>query len=85
MTDWRPKACLATTVHLLTTPAIVERAAPFIDPDCLAWALETGQSDGIWGGRTADERRVLRRARRQRHPRLRRPTDDEQETGGIET
>jgi WhiB family redox-sensing transcriptional regulator len=29
--------------------------------DCLAWALATGQDDGIWGGMTEDGRRLLRR------------------------
>jgi WhiB family redox-sensing transcriptional regulator len=30
---------------------------------CLEWALATGQNDGIWGGKTEDERRELRRRR----------------------
>ncbi len=29
--------------------------------DCIAYALETNQTDGIWGGYTATERRRLRR------------------------
>lgn len=29
---------------------------------CLAWALSTGESAGIWGGTTPEERRMLRRA-----------------------
>lgn len=29
---------------------------------CLAWALTTRQDAGIWGGRTEDERRKLRRS-----------------------
>jgi WhiB family transcriptional regulator, redox-sensing transcriptional regulator len=28
---------------------------------CLTWAIETNQSEGIWGGHTAKERRKLRR------------------------
>jgi WhiB family redox-sensing transcriptional regulator len=28
---------------------------------CLSWAIETNQSEGIWGGHTAKERRKLRR------------------------
>ncbi|MFJ5120980.1 WhiB family transcriptional regulator [Kitasatospora sp. NPDC088548] len=28
---------------------------------CLRWALETGQDDGVWGARSADERRALKR------------------------
>jgi WhiB family redox-sensing transcriptional regulator len=27
---------------------------------CLAWALENGITDGVWGGTTADERRAIR-------------------------
>lgn len=33
--------------------------------DCLAYALETPQLYGIWGGFTADERVVLRRGMRE--------------------
>ena len=29
--------------------------------ECLSWAIETNQSEGIWGGHTAKERRKLRR------------------------
>jgi WhiB family redox-sensing transcriptional regulator len=28
---------------------------------CLAWALDHGVTDGVWGGTTADERRAIRR------------------------
>jgi WhiB family transcriptional regulator, redox-sensing transcriptional regulator len=44
----------------------VERAlaicsiCPVID-DCLAFAIETNQNDGIWGGLTAKERLRIRR------------------------
>ena len=31
---------------------------------CLAWAIATRQTDGIWGGLTAQERRRLGRARK---------------------
>ncbi|MGH8887650.1 MAG: WhiB family transcriptional regulator [Egibacteraceae bacterium] len=31
---------------------------------CLDWALATGQQDGVWGCRTEDERRALRRHRK---------------------
>jgi WhiB family transcriptional regulator, redox-sensing transcriptional regulator len=27
---------------------------------CLAWALDTGQDAGVWGGLSEDERRALR-------------------------
>jgi WhiB family transcriptional regulator, redox-sensing transcriptional regulator len=28
---------------------------------CLAWALDHGVTDGVWGGTTEDERRAIRR------------------------
>jgi WhiB family redox-sensing transcriptional regulator len=31
---------------------------------CLAWALDTAQDAGVWGGTSEEERRVIRRARR---------------------
>ncbi len=33
---------------------------PVVEP-CLAWALETGQDAGVWGGTSEDERRALKR------------------------
>jgi WhiB family transcriptional regulator, redox-sensing transcriptional regulator len=38
------------------------RRCPVID-ECLAWAVSTGQHDGVWGGLSEDERRQLRRQR----------------------
>src|ERR1700746_3372712 len=32
---------------------------------CLAWALDNGITDGVWGGATEDERRAIRRLRTQ--------------------
>lgn len=29
--------------------------------ECLTWAIETNQTEGIWGGHTPKERRSLRR------------------------
>jgi WhiB family transcriptional regulator, redox-sensing transcriptional regulator len=29
--------------------------------ECLSWAIETNQTEGIWGGHTAKERRAIRR------------------------
>ncbi|WP_328492229.1 WhiB family transcriptional regulator [Streptomyces sp. NBC_00414] len=34
--------------------------------ECLNWALDTGQSIGVWGGRSEAERRTLRRRIRSR-------------------
>ncbi len=33
--------------------------------ECLDWALRAGEPAGIWGGTTPDERRLLRRDRRE--------------------
>jgi WhiB family redox-sensing transcriptional regulator len=35
--------------------------------ECLAWALNSGQDHGVWGGMSEDERRALKR----RHARSR--------------
>ncbi|GDY31266.1 hypothetical protein GTS_28990 [Gandjariella thermophila] len=32
-----------------------------VTSECLAWALETGQDAGVWGGMSEDERRALKR------------------------
>ena len=29
--------------------------------ECLSWALQTNQPDGVWGGHTFKERRAIRR------------------------
>lgn len=39
---------------------VVCATCPVAD-ECLSWAIETNQSEGIWGGHTAKERRKLRR------------------------
>ncbi|NDL60039.1 WhiB family transcriptional regulator [Phytoactinopolyspora mesophila] len=31
-----------------------------VDAECLAYALETGQDHGVWGGTTPEERRAMR-------------------------
>jgi WhiB family redox-sensing transcriptional regulator len=33
-----------------------------VRPECLEWALATGQDSGVWGGTSEEERRALRRA-----------------------
>ncbi len=32
-----------------------------VTSDCLDWALDTGQDSGVWGGKTEEERRALKR------------------------
>ena len=29
--------------------------------ECLSWAIDTNQAEGVWGGHTAKERRAFRR------------------------
>lgn len=79
MSDWRHRAiCRAEDPELffpvgVSGPAQVQneaaktvcRRCPVRDA-CLAWAVSTGQSDGVWGGLSEDERRAMkRRAARQ--------------------
>lgn len=33
---------------------------------CLEWALQTHQDAGVWGGKTEEERRAIRRQRQRR-------------------
>ncbi|MGH8906492.1 MAG: WhiB family transcriptional regulator [Egibacteraceae bacterium] len=79
--DWRHKAaCLDEDPELFfpvgsTGPAVeqTQRAKGVcarcdVAANCLAWALETNESAGVWGGLDEDERRVLRRTHRRRRP-----------------
>ncbi|MDL5199417.1 WhiB family transcriptional regulator [Streptomyces sp. ALI-76-A] len=51
-----------------TGPALVQqeqaksvcRRCP-VQGQCLEWALDTGQTIGVWGGTSEDERRALKR------------------------
>ncbi|MPV35991.1 WhiB family transcriptional regulator [Georgenia subflava] len=79
--DWRHQAaCLHEDPELFypagdarTAQAQVKEAkavcqrCPVIGT-CLAWALETGQDTGVWGGRSERERRTLRRRRARTRP-----------------
>jgi WhiB family redox-sensing transcriptional regulator len=72
--DWRHRsACLDEDPELFfpignTGPAIlqIEEAKQVcrrcdVQEQCLAWALESGQDHGVWGGLSEDERRALKR------------------------
>src|SRR5699024_7162883 len=74
--DWRHRAiCRDEDPELFfpignTGPALlqVEQAKAVcqrcpVTQECLAWALETGQDAGVWGGMSEDERRALKRRR----------------------
>jgi WhiB family redox-sensing transcriptional regulator len=74
--DWRHRAiCRDEDPELFfpignTGPALLQieqakavcRRCP-VSHDCLAWALESGQDAGVWGGLSEDERRALKRRR----------------------
>lgn len=75
LTGWRAKAaCLGEDPELFfpvgTTGAALDQttraksicAGCEVRAACLDWALRTGQ-DGVWGGTTEDQRRILRRQR----------------------
>ena len=71
---WRDRAaCLGLDPELFfpignTGPALIQteeakavcHRCEVID-DCLSWAMDSRQEDGVWGGLSADERRALRR------------------------
>lgn len=74
MTDWRHRAACRDTDPELHFPVgsggvtadqqakealTLCRRCPVV-ADCLAWAVETGQEYGIWGGTTEAQRRELR-------------------------
>lgn len=70
--DWKSRAACAGYPSSLFFPSIdasesqVERAVAIcqvcrVTEECLAYALETNQRAGIWGGTTEDERKSLRR------------------------
>lgn len=78
--DWRSKAaCLAEDPELFfpigsSGAAIVQTvrakqvcASCDVRKTCLEWALTTGQDSGIWGGKSEDERRILRRTTQHAH------------------
>jgi WhiB family redox-sensing transcriptional regulator len=78
MSLWRERAACRTTDpdlffpigitglaidHIAAAKAVCARC-PSQDP-CLEYALQTNQDSGIWGGASEEERRIIRRARRQ--------------------
>src|ERR1700709_1036567 len=85
--DWRHRAiCRDEDPELFfpignTGPALlqIEQAKAVcrrcsVIQDCLAWALESGQDAGIWGGLSEDERRALKRRNARARARMVSPT-----------
>lgn len=75
--DWRSRAACARTDPELFFPDGVSKAVTAqirdakrvcfrcpVRDDCLEWALETGQADGVWGAMDEGARRRLLRRRR---------------------
>ena len=74
MDDWRNSAACRTEDPDLffpigtSGPALLQteqakavcRRCP-VREQCLQWALRTGQSTGVWGGTSEEERRALKR------------------------
>jgi len=83
MSDWRHRsACRHEDPELFfpignTGPALVqiEEAKKVcnrceVKNECLAWALESGQDAGVWGGLSEDERRAMKRRAARHRARL---------------
>ena len=72
VTPWREAAaCVPASDEVTFFPdpedlAAISRAKAIcatcpVASECLTWAIETNQSEGIWGGHTPKERRAIRR------------------------
>lgn len=71
VTPWREAAACLSARDVSFFPdkddaAAVARAKAVcagcpVASECLSWAIETNQTEGIWGGHTAKERRAIRR------------------------
>jgi WhiB family redox-sensing transcriptional regulator len=57
-----PVGTTGPALHHVDGAKRICRTCP-VKTQCLAWALDHGVSDGVWGGTTADERRAIRRLR----------------------
>lgn len=79
--DWRHRAaCRSEDPELFfpggtTGPALqqIEQAKAVcrrcsVTGECLAWALDSGQEHGVWGGLGESERRAMKRRRRRTAP-----------------
>jgi WhiB family redox-sensing transcriptional regulator len=57
---WFPVGTSGPALLQIAEAKSVCRRCP-VTPECLTWALESGQDDGVWGGMSEDERRRLKR------------------------
>lgn len=88
--DWRHRAaCRDEDPELFfpvgnSGPALLQiaeaktvcRRCPVVS-GCLSWALETGQSDGVWGGMSEQEREALKRRNARTRQRAKQPAAPE--------
>lgn len=78
MTDWRSDAACRGMNPAIFHPdrgdyqgidkALAVCAACPVATECLTWALDTNQKQGVWGGTTGRDRRQLRRTWRRTVP-----------------
>lgn len=68
--SWREAAaCLDNSTDFFPDPADIGSISAAkavcatcpVAGECLTWAIETNQTEGIWGGHTPTERRSIRR------------------------
>jgi WhiB family redox-sensing transcriptional regulator len=54
---------VGTTLQAIEKVTFAKRicADCMVATDCLDWAISTNQDSGIWGGKSEEERRILRR------------------------
>lgn len=64
---WFPVGTEGAAAEQITAAKFVCAGCP-IRSACLAWALDTGQEHGVWGGKSEDERRAMRRTGRRVEP-----------------
>jgi WhiB family transcriptional regulator, redox-sensing transcriptional regulator len=60
-----PKGTTGHALEQIEQAKAVCNQCPVID-ECLEWALDSNQDSGVWGGRSEEERRSLRRKRGRR-------------------
>lgn len=57
---WHPDGTTGAHLLQIAEAKTICRRCPVID-QCLMWAIETGQDEGVWGGLDKDERRLHKR------------------------
>lgn len=63
--DFFPAGSTGQALDRIALAKAVCDTCPVVE-ECLEYALDTGQTDGVWGGMSEDERRTERRRRQRR-------------------